>query len=208
MSHPQQLFFVSGVKQFLPDFFTGKKVLEVGSLDLNGSVRQFFTDCAYEGLDVGTGPGVDTVCPGQDYGAPADAFDFVISSEMMEHNPAWRKTFLNMLRVLKPGGLMVLTCATTGRRQHGTTAYSPTDSPLTNEQGSDYYRNLTQSDIAGLVDLDSWFSTWHFYEDHTSHDLYFFGLALEASAADMQRGAELAGALSDYYFKRNILGLQ
>ena len=42
MSHPQQLFFVGGIKQFLGELFQHTKVLEIGSLDINGSVRSFF----------------------------------------------------------------------------------------------------------------------------------------------------------------------
>ena len=41
MSHIQQRFFVGGIKQFLPDFFQEKIVLEVGSLNINGTVRDF-----------------------------------------------------------------------------------------------------------------------------------------------------------------------
>ena len=50
-----------------------------------------------------------------DIALPTASFDVVISCECFEHNPYWRETFLNMTRVLRPGGLFVLTCATTGR---------------------------------------------------------------------------------------------
>lgn len=52
MSHPEQLEFVASVRQRFPGFFTGRRVLEVGSLDINGSVRGMFTDCDYVGVDV------------------------------------------------------------------------------------------------------------------------------------------------------------
>jgi hypothetical protein len=42
MSHQQQLDFVASVKAQFPEYFSQAKVLEVGSLDINGSVRQFF----------------------------------------------------------------------------------------------------------------------------------------------------------------------
>src|SRR4051812_1784880 len=108
MAHPQQQFFVGGVKQFLPEFFTDQRVLEIGSLNLNGSVREFFTNCAYVGLDIGEGRDVDVVCPGEDYGERADSFDVVISCEAMEHNAQWRKTWLNTLRLVKPTGLVIM----------------------------------------------------------------------------------------------------
>ena len=69
MSHHQQLSFINFVKNKFPDYFDNKKVLEVGSLNINGSVRQFFTNCDYIGLDVGEGKDVDIVCQGQEYDA-------------------------------------------------------------------------------------------------------------------------------------------
>lgn len=208
MSHPQQLFFVGGVKQFLGDFFQQKKVLEIGSLDINGSVRGLFEGCEYIGLDVGEGKGVDLVGYGEDFGGKADAFDVVISCEAMEHNPGWRKTWLNMVRLAKASGLVVMTCASTGRRQHGTLEYSPSDSPLTMQKQQNHYRNLVEDDFKAILPCDAWFSVWLFCQDHTSHDLYFFGLGKEASAEAVQQATELRAALADHYHKRNVLGLQ
>lgn len=208
MSHPQQLFFVGGIKQFLGEFFQQKKVLEIGSLDINGSVRTFFEECEYLGLDVGEGKGVDLVGYGEDYGGKADAFDVVISCEAMEHNAGWRKTWLNMIRLVKASGLLVMTCAASGRLQHGTLEYSPTDSPLTLQHHQNYYRNLVADDFEALVPCDAWFSVWSFYCDHRSHDLYFFGLGREAAPETVQKAVELRSALADYYHKRNVLGLQ
>src|SRR4029078_13215138 len=51
----------------------------------------------------------------------------------------------NIERVLRPGGVLVLTCATTGRHEHGTTRTSPTMAPPAN----DHYRNLTPVDVVG-----------------------------------------------------------
>jgi hypothetical protein len=74
MSHPQQRAFVRSIRGRFPTFFVGQRVLEVGSLEMkgknNGCVRGFFSGCDYTGLDLREGPGVDVVCPGQDYGAP------------------------------------------------------------------------------------------------------------------------------------------
>ncbi|MBB1603499.1 hypothetical protein A9977_26050 [Variovorax sp. UMC13] len=202
------MFFVGGVKQFLGDFFQQKKVLEIGSLDINGSVRGLFEGCEYIGLDVGEGKGVDLVGYGEDFGGKAGAFDVVISCEAMEHNPGWRKTWLNMVRLAKASGLVVMTCASTGRRQHGTLEYSPSDSPLTMQKQQNHYRNLVEDDFKAILPCDAWFSVWFFCQDHTSHDLYFFGLGKEASAEAVQQATELRAALADHYHKRNVLGLQ
>lgn len=175
MAHYTQHQFVRWVKDFFPGFFCGRSVLEIGSLDINGSVRPFFTDCRYLGLDVGRGPGVDLVCGGQDYDGADASFDVVCSFEAMEHNPHWQATFANMLRLVKPGGMVLMTCATRGRPEHGTTRTSPADSPLTIGIGWDYYRNLTAGDFAQAFDLRQHFSrhfATHYYQ---GCDLFFVG---------------------------------
>ena len=145
MSHPDQIHFLDLAKKGLPAFFTGQRVLEVGSLDINGAARSFFDDCEYVGLDVGEGPGVDVPVRGEDYGAPDASFDVVISCECMEHNPEWLATTRNMLRMLRPGGLFLLTCAGPGRKEHGTSRTTPGSSPLTVEAGQDTTRTCTSA---------------------------------------------------------------
>ncbi len=81
MAHQQQFDFVNAVASFYPNNFVNCKVLEVGSLDINGSVRQFFKDCNYIGIDLGIGKGVDIVCTGQDYDAFDNEFETIISCE-------------------------------------------------------------------------------------------------------------------------------
>ncbi|WP_157609601.1 class I SAM-dependent methyltransferase [Variovorax sp. Root473] len=207
MAHPQQSFFVNGVKQLLPAYFNQRSVLEIGSLNINGSVRETFTDCTYLGLDVGEGPGVDLVCHGENYGGEASSVDVVISCEAMEHNPQWPKTWLNMLRLVKTDGLLIMTCATEGRRQHGTTAFDPTASPLTTGQGQEHYQNLVAADFQALVNHDAWFSVWGFYQDFSSRDLYFFGVGKQASEEVQAQARHLASAFKDHYHRVNVLGL-
>ena len=48
LSHKSQIDFVSGVKTQFPEFFEGGRVLEIGSLDINGSVRDFFVNRLYQ----------------------------------------------------------------------------------------------------------------------------------------------------------------
>jgi SAM-dependent methyltransferase len=175
MAHPQQLAFVELTRRMFPEAFRGRKVLEIGSLDLNGSVRRFFSECDYLGIDVAPGPGVDLVCQGQDYAAPDASFDTVISCEAMEHNPHWRDTFGNMLRLCRPGGLVVMSCASTGRPEHGTRRTAPDASPLTVGLGWDYYRNLTRRDFTSALDLGAALTLFGFFVNWKSCDLYFVG---------------------------------
>lgn len=140
MSHPQQQAFIARAAALHPA--TGP-LLEVGSLDVNGTVRPFFPGAEpYVGIDLAPGRAVDVVASGHDFG-PDEAFATVVTTECLEHDPGWDRTLRNIVRVLRPGGTLLITCATTGRHEHGTTRTSPAMSPSTN----DYYRNLTAADV-------------------------------------------------------------
>lgn len=185
MAHKEQQDFIALVRRELPEFFQAKRVLEVGSLDINGSVRAMFTGCDYVGIDVAPGAGVDIVCEGQNYDAPDNSFDVAISCEVMEHNPYWADTVRNMVRVCKPGGAIIVTCATLGRREHGTARTHPGSSPLTVELGWTYYRNLTAFDfrrhgvVRGLSHVFAY--NWE------SRDLYLIGIKGAADARTSER---------------------
>lgn len=88
------------------------RVLDVGSMDVNGSYRQFFDDPAwsYTGLDMEAGNGVDVVLPQPyDWSAVASgSFDVVISGQAFEHIEFPWVTILEVARVLRPGGLLCL----------------------------------------------------------------------------------------------------
>lgn len=176
MSHPEQIQFVEKVKNRFPNYFQNKSILEVGSLNINGTVRIFFEQCFYIGIDVGPGPGVDIVCEGQKFSAAENTFDTVISCECFEHNPHWVDTFSNMHRLCKSDGLIIMSCATTGRKEHGTARTEPASSPLTINLGWDYYKNLTEQDFLANFDLKKMFSMYEFTTNPKSHDLYFWGL--------------------------------
>jgi SAM-dependent methyltransferase len=198
MAHPEQQAFVAAVAAAFPEFFRHLRVLEVGSLDVNGSVRRHFQDCDYTGLDVGEGPGVDVVCQGQDYDAPDAFFDVVISCEVMEHNPHWPETFANMVRLCRPGGLLVMTCATFGRVEHGTRRTTPEHAPLI---PWDYYRNLGRRDFERRFGLRGMFDLHAFLTDFASCDLYFVGFRAGTPAP---AGAEdVLAALRARYRRKN-----
>jgi SAM-dependent methyltransferase len=173
MAHKQQLDFVEALKETFPNSFKNQKVLEIGSLNINGTVRVFFEDCEYLGIDVGDGPGVDLVCKGEELDHPDNTYDTVVSTECFEHTPAWLDIFKNMVRMSKPGGLVFFTCASTGRAEHGTSKSKPEDAPLLNW---DYYKNLTEEDFVSSADINNMFSTHKFFYNSESSDLYFFGI--------------------------------
>lgn len=174
MSHPEQRDFVSRVRNKYPHMFNAKRVLEVGSYNINGTVRDFFDQCDYLGIDICNGPGVDRVCSGHEL-TDALGFDVVITCEMMEHNMFWKETLINMLKLLRVGGLFVMTCGTTGRGVHGTISITPINSPSAVQYG-EYYGNLTEKDIREIVDVNIIFKEYGFETNTTTCDIYMWGI--------------------------------
>lgn len=172
MSHKEQQDFVLSVKNKFPSFFNKKRVLEVGSWNVNGTVRDFFTNCDYVGIDLAEGKDVDVVCAGHVYKNEIP-FDVAISCECFEHNKYWLETFVNMISHVNKDGLIVMTCATTGRLERGTSTCAPECSMSMGEFG-DYYKNLTEEDFTNSLDMDFWFDNWKFEVCGT--DLYFYGV--------------------------------
>jgi len=178
MAHLQQREFCTSVKQQFPEYFKSKLVLDIGSLDINGNNQYLFENCHYVGIDVAPGRNVDIVCKGHELALPDATFDVVITTECLEHDQYWDLTLRNAVRLLKPGGLLVVTCATTGRPEHGTRRTSPQDAPLLQDQGdwSDYYRNLEENDFRQALDIESLFRSFAFSSNSKSFDIYFYGV--------------------------------
>lgn len=173
MAHAQQAAFIKKTKDHFPEFFSGCEVLEVGSLNINGTVRDFFTENkGYLGIDLLEGPGVDLVCSGRTLAHADEYYDTVVSTECFEHDKDWKDTFANMFRMTRKGGLVLFTCASIGRAEHGTTRTSPADSPATN----DYYQNLSAEDFRNAFDIEGMFSKFLFEYNPVTCDLYFWGI--------------------------------
>lgn len=174
MSHKEQKEFFTYAKSLFPEYFNNVSVIEMGSLNINGTVRDFYTPTRYVGVDLAEGDGVDLVCPAQDVGFQDGEFDVAVSAECFEHNPYWAETFANMYRLASK--FVIFTCASDGREEHGTTRNHPDTSPFTVSFGWDYYRNLNEQDFRSLFDIDTLFDRHDFIYNPNSHDLYFWGI--------------------------------
>lgn len=171
MSHLNQQLFCQRFKAMFPQYFKNRRVLDIGGADINGTVRYLFKDCNYFSIDIWPGPGVDRVAKVQDlyYGFK---YDTICCLEVAEHDKEYSITIQEALKRLVPGGLFLFTCASTGRLEHGTKRTSPQDSPVT----TDYYRNLTRTDleaVPGFGDMSGW-KFW--YCEQRDTDLRFFGI--------------------------------
>ncbi len=101
----------------------GRRVLEVGSRNVNGSLRphvEALGPAVYLGVDMEPGEGVDEICYAESlFGRfGPDAWDVVLSTEMLEHCRNWRAAVHNMKGVLRPGGLLLLTTRSVGFPLH------------------------------------------------------------------------------------------
>lgn len=172
MAHKEQQDYCLSVKEIYPDKFKDCKVLDIGSLDINGNNRYLFTDYSYIGLDLGAGLNVDVVRSGHEYTSKTK-FNVVISTECLEHDIFWKETLKNAYKLLKKGGILIFTCAAYGREQHGVVHANPECSPFT----INYYGNISKEDVAEVFDFDKLFSNYEILERHdTMHDLYFYGI--------------------------------
>ena len=177
--HEQARQFTLFIKSILPYYFHSKVVLDVGSGDINGNNRFLFENCIYQGNDVIQAPNVTIVSKTKDLPFPDNYFDTIVSTECFEHDPEYKESFLKIYKMLKPEGLFCFTCASTGRYEHGTRRTTPQDSYGTIgnlDDMSDYYKNLTETDLNEVLNLNELFSKWDTYYNAESNDLYFLGI--------------------------------
>ena len=139
--HYEAQDFLERVKKALPGYFKERRVLEIGSYNVNGSARDAFEDCDYTGCDWRPGPGVDIVAFAHELSFDDSTFEVVVSTECLEHDVHWRKTLAAMNRMLKPGGLMLVTVAAFDRKPH------ELDCAVDR-----YYQNLQPEDLKPYLD--------------------------------------------------------
>jgi SAM-dependent methyltransferase len=113
-----------GKRYLTPERVTGMRVIELGSRDVNGSLREHIfslkpTD--YLGIDFRGGKNVDIVRDMshstmlEDY---AGAFDLVVSTEVLEHVADWRKAITVMKGICAPKGIILITTRSFGYPYH------------------------------------------------------------------------------------------
>jgi SAM-dependent methyltransferase len=94
------------------------KICEVGAYNVNGSIRQFFRQEGYVGVDMTYGPGVDIVADAHCLEFDDHTFDVVICLEMLEHDTKPWITVAHLHRILKPGGTLLISVPTNGFPEH------------------------------------------------------------------------------------------
>jgi len=121
MCHGSCLKF--GATHLTKSLCSGKKILEVGSRDINGSVRSFiseFSPGSYVGVDIVPGKGVDSICSADKLISTfgENFFDIVIATELLEHTYFWKAVVSNIKNVCRPKGYILLTTRSQGFPYH------------------------------------------------------------------------------------------
>lgn len=93
-----------------------KTVLELGSMDVNGSLRTLCPPgVLYLGMDVQHGRSVDLVVKvGEPLPVRDDFADAILSSSQLEHDDFFWETFLEFVRVVRPGGFIYINAPSNG----------------------------------------------------------------------------------------------
>lgn len=130
------------VKRHIPS--DAVTVVEVGSRNINGSVRQLLPKASWWGIDVMEGRDVDEVADGTTW-TPEGPVDLAICCEVFEHTNRWRDIISNMVSWLRPEGTIILTCAGPGRPEHS----AITGGPL---QPEEWYENIEPYIMEVLLD--------------------------------------------------------
>ena len=175
MAHSTQRQFFERIKKEFPAFFVNSKVIDFGSLDINGSLKDLFVNCDYTGVDIQEGKNVDKISKAHEY--HSEKVDAVVSAEMLEHDEHWQKSLLNMYELLRDGGLMVISAAGPSRKEHGTIKKFRKGDIRAWGTDPTYYKNITEEMMNEFISKTSkQFSKYKIEYSENKKDLYFHGL--------------------------------
>ena len=121
------------------------RVLEFGSRDINGTVRDLFPNAdEYLGVDPQEGPGVDLVADAASCDAGLNRWDVVVCTEVLEHAEDAAGIIANAYRHLRADGRFIMTCAAPGRGPHSAIDENPI-------RDFEFYRNVDGAMLAGWL---------------------------------------------------------
>ena len=116
--HRSNELFWQYVKRKYNEYFNDE-ILEVGSYNINGSIKDTFGSDSkkYIGVDWREGPNVDVVSLAHEMKFDHQ-FNAVLSASMLEHDPYWKDSITNMVNILKQDGILVLTWGAALNQEH------------------------------------------------------------------------------------------
>lgn len=108
--HPLNRHFWKQTSERYPHYFNDPSlVIEFGSANINGSIREYFKCRHYVGVDWRAAKDVDIVSLAHEIHYPPASFDTVVSASLLEHDPYWQKSLSKMVELLRGDGILILT---------------------------------------------------------------------------------------------------
>lgn len=116
--------FMFGCINLSKEEVKGKKVLEIGSRNINGSLRPYVESLepkSYVGIDIIDGPGVDKICGVEELvdTLGEQEFNIIIATELIEHVQDWRTAIHNIKKICNLNGIIIITTRSIGFPIHG-----------------------------------------------------------------------------------------
>lgn len=152
--HPAAFHFVRRTLGTYPLPYAAR-VVEIGGRNINGTIRDLFEVDQYLATDLHPGAGVDLVADGATLSLTSPV-DVAVCCEVLEHAPHAPAIVANMVRLVTPGGRVIITAAGCGdgwaRAPH-----SAVDGHTLRD--GEHYANITHRDLfawladAGCVDI-------------------------------------------------------
>ena len=115
--HDNNKKWLDDLKKQYPKSFSNCVVLEVGSRDWNGSVRPWFDNCDYRGIDIEKGELVDEVVSAKKYYSE-EYIDTIISFSVLEHDSDWKDSLYNLSQFTGRGTMLFMCWGAEGNIKH------------------------------------------------------------------------------------------
>lgn len=164
--HAEAWDWISDISVACRECVTG---LDVGGTNVNGCARELFPHIEWVAVDRDPSEGVvklDWLSKEAEAFIQSNKFDLVTCFEVLEHVAEDQMRFLhNLYQALKPGGVLLLTCGTTGRVPHNCSGAQPCTEP---------YRNAVASEIVAYLENTLHVKEYSVVCDFTRGDLYLF----------------------------------
>lgn len=172
---PETLKFFEFVHHQFPSYFTGCTSLDASSSETTGMHRQYFQHGTYMTYSTAAGKGTGNLT------FPNGFFDTIVSSNGLDNDVHYKQLIHNMVRTLKPGGLLAFTCSATQ------------DSAQVGDTFAAHNVKLA---------LPAVFERQQFYYHETEQQLYFWGIKRPPpdtlSAAFARAGCDKSPAFNNY----------
>ena len=104
------LFF----QEYCLNLSSSAKIVDLGSYDVNGTVKPIFEGFNYVGVDMSPGPNVDIVADNSNLPFENNSVDIICSTSCFEHDECFWETFLEMVRIVKPNGFIYINAPSAG----------------------------------------------------------------------------------------------